>query len=158
MKIGRNDPCPCGSGKKYKHCCISVSRALSDELSDLLSGQEFGSLEELQAVTDSLMAKQNQKPQADFLRAFPMVIDEIEGSSYSTPEEDLRRCYCYRAIKRFLVFLGLAELEVIKGEKPYEHKYKIKKTPLFDTAIHFNLIELKISKAILSSIHSDHLH
>jgi hypothetical protein len=23
MKIGRNDPCPCGSGKKYKKCCIS---------------------------------------------------------------------------------------------------------------------------------------
>lgn len=22
-KIGRNDPCPCGSGKKYKRCCIS---------------------------------------------------------------------------------------------------------------------------------------
>lgn len=20
-KIGRNDPCPCGSGKKYKYCC-----------------------------------------------------------------------------------------------------------------------------------------
>ncbi|WP_295159300.1 SEC-C metal-binding domain-containing protein, partial [Selenomonas sp. AE3005] len=20
-KIGRNDPCPCGSGKKYKNCC-----------------------------------------------------------------------------------------------------------------------------------------
>ena len=20
-KIGRNDPCPCGSGKKYKDCC-----------------------------------------------------------------------------------------------------------------------------------------
>ena len=20
-KISRNDPCPCGSGKKYKHCC-----------------------------------------------------------------------------------------------------------------------------------------
>jgi uncharacterized protein YchJ len=19
--VGRNDPCPCGSGKKYKHCC-----------------------------------------------------------------------------------------------------------------------------------------
>ncbi|MBQ6907461.1 MAG: SEC-C domain-containing protein, partial [Clostridia bacterium] len=23
-KIGRNDPCPCGSGKKYKKCCGSV--------------------------------------------------------------------------------------------------------------------------------------
>ena len=22
-KIGRNDPCPCGSGKKYKKCCIT---------------------------------------------------------------------------------------------------------------------------------------
>jgi len=24
MKPGRNDPCPCGSGKKYKHCCLSA--------------------------------------------------------------------------------------------------------------------------------------
>lgn len=23
-KIGRNDPCPCGSGKKYKNCCLSL--------------------------------------------------------------------------------------------------------------------------------------
>jgi uncharacterized protein YecA (UPF0149 family) len=22
-KVGRNDPCPCGSGKKYKKCCLS---------------------------------------------------------------------------------------------------------------------------------------
>ena len=21
-KMGRNAPCPCGSGKKYKHCCL----------------------------------------------------------------------------------------------------------------------------------------
>lgn len=21
-KVGRNDPCPCGSGKKYKSCCM----------------------------------------------------------------------------------------------------------------------------------------
>jgi SEC-C motif-containing protein len=26
-KIGRNDPCPCGSGKKYKHCCLGKSSA-----------------------------------------------------------------------------------------------------------------------------------
>lgn len=23
MKIGRNQPCPCGSGKKYKKCCLN---------------------------------------------------------------------------------------------------------------------------------------
>ncbi len=22
-KVGRNDPCPCGSGKKYKRCCLN---------------------------------------------------------------------------------------------------------------------------------------
>lgn len=25
-KIGRNDPCPCGSGRKFKKCCISSLR------------------------------------------------------------------------------------------------------------------------------------
>ena len=24
IKVGRNDPCPCGSGKKYKKCCINL--------------------------------------------------------------------------------------------------------------------------------------
>jgi hypothetical protein len=24
QKAGRNDPCPCGSGKKYKHCCLQA--------------------------------------------------------------------------------------------------------------------------------------
>ena len=24
QKVGRNEKCPCGSGKKYKHCCGSV--------------------------------------------------------------------------------------------------------------------------------------
>lgn len=28
MKIGRNDPCPCGSGKKYKKCCLTKDDAL----------------------------------------------------------------------------------------------------------------------------------
>ena len=23
--VGRNDPCPCGSGKKYKKCCMTKS-------------------------------------------------------------------------------------------------------------------------------------
>ena len=26
MKVGRNDPCPCGSGKKYKKCCLLKAR------------------------------------------------------------------------------------------------------------------------------------
>ena len=26
-KSGRNDPSPCGSGKKYKHCCLAKDQA-----------------------------------------------------------------------------------------------------------------------------------
>lgn len=25
-KINRNDPCPCGSGKKYKNCCLKTGK------------------------------------------------------------------------------------------------------------------------------------
>ncbi|MBQ7255613.1 MAG: preprotein translocase subunit SecA [Oscillospiraceae bacterium] len=27
IKVGRNDPCPCGSGKKYKNCCLDKDLA-----------------------------------------------------------------------------------------------------------------------------------
>ena len=30
MKVGRNDPCPCGSGKKYKHCCYAKDSVKHD--------------------------------------------------------------------------------------------------------------------------------
>lgn len=28
-KVGRNDPCPCGSGKKHKKCCMASEGAKS---------------------------------------------------------------------------------------------------------------------------------
>ncbi len=30
MKVGRNDPCPCGSGRKYKRCCALKAGELTD--------------------------------------------------------------------------------------------------------------------------------
>jgi SWIM/SEC-C metal-binding protein len=29
-KIGRNEPCPCGSGKKFKKCCVDHPPATAD--------------------------------------------------------------------------------------------------------------------------------
>ncbi|NJO18150.1 MAG: hypothetical protein HC877_21195 [Thioploca sp.] len=29
MKTGRNQACPCGSGKKLKHCCGTIAKQLS---------------------------------------------------------------------------------------------------------------------------------
>lgn len=37
MKTGRNDPCFCGSGKKFKHCCLkSQSPAANDAMRSFL--------------------------------------------------------------------------------------------------------------------------
>jgi tetratricopeptide (TPR) repeat protein len=30
-KVGRNGPCPCGSGKKYKRCCLDKDQAFERE-------------------------------------------------------------------------------------------------------------------------------
>jgi hypothetical protein len=35
MKLGRNDLCPCGSGKKYKHCCLNAGTAQAAAPADL---------------------------------------------------------------------------------------------------------------------------
>lgn len=35
MKIKRNEPCPCGSGKKYKKCCVSVLQQISTDQENL---------------------------------------------------------------------------------------------------------------------------
>src|SRR5260370_1763639 len=56
-KIGRNDPCPCGSGSKYKHCCLASQAAIDsvwqrqhEEAAGLVgemmkfAGREFGEL------------------------------------------------------------------------------------------------------------------
>jgi hypothetical protein len=34
-RIGRNEPCPCGSGKKYKHCCIEKDQERLHHSSDV---------------------------------------------------------------------------------------------------------------------------
>ena len=31
MHIGRNDPCPCGSGRKFKRCCLDKRRQMPFE-------------------------------------------------------------------------------------------------------------------------------
>lgn len=33
-KINRNDPCPCNSGKKYKHCCLAKANAYQIQLQE----------------------------------------------------------------------------------------------------------------------------
>ena len=66
---GRNDPCPCGSGKKFKHCCLgkensTASRhgaaSASEALRQALEDRQFNSLEEAQAFVTRHAQEQNR--------------------------------------------------------------------------------------------------
>ncbi|TKB05636.1 YecA family protein [Desulforhopalus sp. IMCC35007] len=68
---GRNEPCPCGSGKKYKTCCLrhdqdgaspNTAKDFGQDIGKLLAETEFTSLEEAQAQLDLLFAKKNAAP------------------------------------------------------------------------------------------------
>ncbi len=43
-KIGRNEPCPCGSGKKYKHCCLGKKVATTDRSTSKPENQDINRL------------------------------------------------------------------------------------------------------------------
>ena len=63
-KIGRNDSCPCGSGKKYKKCCITKepieklvpTKKVKTVIVDSY-GVLFGFNKELKDVVDSIFKK-----------------------------------------------------------------------------------------------------
>ena len=40
-KINRNDPCPCGSGKKYKNCCMRKDQAIESREMSLLPEEGY---------------------------------------------------------------------------------------------------------------------
>lgn len=54
MKIGRNDPCHCGSGKKYKYCHYDVDReAESAARKEAMEAQTNDGPESDESGTDS---------------------------------------------------------------------------------------------------------
>ena len=89
-KIGRNAPCPCGSGKKYKKCCLSAQQGnrpssvkkqrfipvftdldqLSNSVVDLIKQKNLG---EAEAVSRRLLAE--YPDQIDGLNRLAMVYE-----------------------------------------------------------------------------------
>ena len=73
--IGRNDPCPCGSGKKYKKCCLNstASTALSQNLERILRQPDRWSFGKIEAMsTNDIVAK---------LKSFGIAFDEQQFQS-----------------------------------------------------------------------------
>lgn len=73
-----------------------------------------------------------------FLKAFPIVLDDIPPSPIFSPEEELRRCYTWRALVDFTGFLGLAEVEKVSDELLCR-EYQVKSLPLLGRVVQFQL-------------------
>lgn len=96
QKIGRNDPCPCGSGKKYKKCCLGkngdavpvggASQGVQSELHQAIEGKEFSSLEEAQDFANQFMQQRNQRPMDDFHGLSPEQMSQILNYPFDSPQ------------------------------------------------------------------------
>lgn len=106
-KVGRNDPCPCGSGKKYKQCCwnkrlplgkrkfkASVIRSgLMKELPDLMErtfgeaikGEEGSNLKE---ALSSIVPKPEEMPEIDANQSLKEYLEASEEAKKKRSEDD----------------------------------------------------------------------
>ena len=81
-KIGRNAPCPCGSGKKYKKCCLPLQERSSSQQN--ISYSEAG-IDDLDMLSNSVvdLIKEGRLDKAEkmcheLLSRYPDQIDGID--------------------------------------------------------------------------------
>ena len=93
IKLGRNAPCPCGSGKKYKKCCLDKDDAFStppfgaesdflesDEMKEFASFADFTTPPTIKEVREKLNAftrSHNETGIDDFLGLSPSQMHEL---------------------------------------------------------------------------------
>ena len=99
MKVGRNDPCPCGSGKKYKRCCmdsIAKQRAeVFDDIAQTVAMSPNLSSDELNTLANHKIAGLNDRPVKDFCDLTPTQMynwlyapfDELTGVTIKVPKD-----------------------------------------------------------------------
>ena len=67
MKAGRNDPCPCGSGRKFKHCCGSIE-PVEELIQKAATDRARGFASEAEAICDHVLGLAPRNPHALVLR------------------------------------------------------------------------------------------
>jgi hypothetical protein len=119
-KIGRNDLCPCGSGKKYKRCCMANDEAVAREKLAAANATAAAAHrhshfchdcdQELDDAANAVFAlidanKFDAAEQAahDVLTRFPSVHDGYEclGRLYQAKGDHRQAANCYRRVIEF---------------------------------------------------------
>lgn len=134
--VGRNDLCPCGSGKKHKQLNWGYWARYP----------EIRFIQKAFLCTLYLLTRHGDArlPHAfyedSFLRAFPLVLNEVPPEPYIEPEKAFRNCYTWRTLVHFAGFLGLAEVEPITEERLC-HQYRVRALPLLGQTVQFQFSE-----------------
>jgi hypothetical protein len=92
-KVGRNDPCPCGSGKKYKHCHLPIEEAAQAEQL------------RLRRAVDTLMPKIITAAE-DQATAVPAAFERFWNGKYTVEQADELDEAEGRGAERFLTWFA----------------------------------------------------
>lgn len=99
MKLGRNDPCHCGSGKKYKRCCMDNASKqhaqVFDDVDSMLAMNPGLTLDELNAALQHKVQDRNNQPHPDFCGMTPTQMtnwlyapfDQLQWVTINTPDD-----------------------------------------------------------------------
>jgi hypothetical protein len=99
MKVGRNDQCSCGSGKKYKRCCMDATAKqhteVLDDISQTMAMNPNLSMDDLNLVIQRQTAERNNRPNEDFCGLTPTQManwlyapfSELKDVNITTPED-----------------------------------------------------------------------
>ena len=87
-KVGRNDPCPCGSGKKYKKCCGRTAQANAlNEVARI--GYKWIDMMINQTIENALQANGHTQDQSDRLNSLNWLCDTGDLSNSNLSDLDL---------------------------------------------------------------------
>ncbi|MCR8850448.1 SEC-C domain-containing protein [Rossellomorea sp. SC111] len=98
--VGRNEPCPCGSGKKYKKCCenvVNIDTLVSQEL-DVLQAQLYDFIATAQSA-EMEESYHHYLSKMDLMQADPDIYEMAFVSWYGATQKDANDV---RLIERFV--------------------------------------------------------
>src|SRR5580704_1787282 len=108
-KPGRNDPCPCGSGNKYKKCCLAKEEAVAREQLVKAQAPRDTLRRDQRAAADRLQIRAAKLDEAeaaarDLLRRFPDVHDGWDrlGMVHEARGDSRQAADCYRKVIAFI--------------------------------------------------------
>jgi tetratricopeptide (TPR) repeat protein len=112
-QVGRNQPCLCGSGKKYKRCCLAQDAARASEtLRTLAADAAWDDDDDLDAVSNAVVdlihagrLDEAEAAARDLLVRYPEVVDGLErlGMVYEARGDRKQAADYYRQAVRFIL-------------------------------------------------------